>query len=240
MFLANLRGSMNKMERWRREKMPAIDRSVVADIPLFSGLAPAELDELLREARSVRYAKDSAVFEQGAEAESFFVLLHGHLRVEKTTPQGHQIVVRYVSPREIFGVAQALALERYPATAMAAVDSIALCWPSAAWPRLTARFPTLAANALQTVGRRLQDTQARVLEMSSEQVEQRVAHALLRLAKQAGRRTEAGVEIDFPISRQDVAEMTGTIAGGHSLRTGRPPGRAGRQFGTDGGRGAAR
>jgi CRP-like cAMP-binding protein len=150
------------------------------------------------------------VFEQGAEACSFFLLLHGHLRVEKSTPQGHQIVVRYVSPGEIFGVAQALALPHYPATAAAAVDSVALCWPAAAWPRLTARFPSLATNALQTVGRRLQDTQARVMEMSSEQVEQRVAHALLRLAKQAGRKTETGVEIDFPISRQDVAEMTGT------------------------------
>jgi len=85
-----------------------------------------------------------------------------------------------------------------------------LCWPSAAWPRLTTKFPALAANALQTVGRRLQDTQTRVLEMSSEQVEQRVAHVLLRLAKQAGRKTPGGVEIDFPISRQDVAEMTGT------------------------------
>ena len=98
----------------------------------------------------------------------------------------------------------------YPATAVAAVDSIALAWPSSAWQRLIAKFPTLAASALQTVGSRLQDTQARVLEMSNEQVEQRVAHALLRLAKQAGRKVEAGVEIDFPISRQDVAEMTGT------------------------------
>jgi len=190
--------------------MPALDRSVVADLPLFAGIAPGDIDEILREARSVRYPKDVAVFEQGADADSFFVLLHGHLRVEKTTQQGSQIVVRYVSPGEIFGVAQALALQHYPATAVAAVDSVALCWPAAAWPRLTARFPSLAANALQTVGRRLQDTQARVMEMSSEQVEQRVAHALLRLAKQAGRKTEAGIEIDFPISRQDVAEMTGT------------------------------
>jgi CRP-like cAMP-binding protein len=72
------------------------------------------------------------------------------------------------------------------------------------------KFPSLAVSALQTVGSRLQDTQARVIEISNEQVEQRVAHALLRLAKQAGRKVDAGVEIDFPISRQDVAEMTGT------------------------------
>ena len=98
-------------------------------------------------------------------------------------------VVRYVSAGELFGVAQAMNLTHYPATAVAAVDSIALAWPSSSWHRLIAKYPSLASSALQTVGSRLQDTQARVMEISNEQVEQRVAHALLRLAKQAGRRS---------------------------------------------------
>jgi CRP/FNR family transcriptional regulator, nitrogen oxide reductase regulator len=190
--------------------MAAVDRSLVANLPMFAGLSPAEQDGLLREARSVRYTKGSAVFDQGAAADRFFLLLHGHLRVEKTTPQGQQSVVRYVSAGELFGVAQAMNMTHYPATSVAAVDSIALVWPSSSWQRLIVKYPTLAASALQTVGSRLQDTQARVIEISNEQVEQRVAHALLRLAKQAGKKVDAGVEIDFPISRQDIAEMTGT------------------------------
>ncbi|HVX75484.1 MAG TPA: Crp/Fnr family transcriptional regulator [Bradyrhizobium sp.] len=190
--------------------MAAVDRSLVAKLPMFVGLAPDEQDELLREARSVRYPKGIAVFDQGAEADRFFLLLHGHLRVEKTTPQGQQSVVRYVSAGELFGVAQVMNLAHYPATAVAAVDSIALAWPSSSWQPLIIKYPSFVSSALQTVGSRLQDTQARVMEMSNEQVEQRVAHALLRLAKQAGKKVDAGVEIDFPISRQDVAEMTGT------------------------------
>ncbi|HEY8334894.1 MAG TPA: Crp/Fnr family transcriptional regulator [Tardiphaga sp.] len=190
--------------------MATLDRSIIAGIPVLAELGPGDLEEVLREARVIRCPKDSHVFDQGADAHSFFLLLHGHLRVEKSTAQGQQIVARYISAGELFGVAQALALDTYPATAVAAVDSIALCWPSAAWPRLIAKFPSLAAHVLQTVGRRLQDTQARVVEMSSQQVEQRVARALLRLARQAGRKVESGIEIDFPISRQDVAEMTGT------------------------------
>lgn len=190
--------------------MAAVDRSLVVNLAMFAGLASAEQEELLHEARSVRYPKGTAVFDQGAEADRFFVLLHGHLRVEKTTSQGQQTVVRYVSAGELFGVAQAMNLKRYPATAVAAVDTVALSWPSASWHRLIVKYPSLVANALQTVGSRLQDTQTRVIEISNEQVEQRVAHALLRLARQAGRTVDTGVEIDFPISRQDVAEMTGT------------------------------
>jgi hypothetical protein len=37
-----------------------------------------------------------------------------------------------------------------------------------------------------------------------------VARALLGLVQEAGRRVDAGVELDFPVSRQDIAEMTGT------------------------------
>jgi CRP/FNR family transcriptional regulator, nitrogen oxide reductase regulator len=190
--------------------MANIDISLIADLPLFAGFNPDELGEVLREARSVRIPKNSAIFEQGEDARSFFVLLHGHVRASKATPTGEQIVVRYVSPGETFGVAMAIGLQRYPATATAVDDSVVLAWPSVAWPRLVAKFPALATNTLQTVGSRLQETHTRVVEMSTQQVEQRVAHALLRLAKQSGRKVEHGVEIDFPISRQDIAQMTGT------------------------------
>lgn len=190
--------------------MAVIDRTVVAAFPLFAGLSAGDLDEMLREARSSHHPKNTPVFEQGEEAHSFFVLVHGHVRAAKTTPDGQQIVVRYVSPGEVFGVAQAIALTHYPATATAVVDSVVLAWPSAAWSRFVARHPTLASSALRTVGSRLQDAHTRVMEMTTEEVERRVAHALLRLAKQAGRKVEKGVEIDFPITRQDVAEMTGT------------------------------
>lgn len=190
--------------------MAIIDRSLVAGFPLFAGLGSAELDTILREARSIRHAKNSAVFEQGADAASFFLLLHGHVRAAKTTPAGQQIVVRYVTSGEIFGLATAIGLDKYPATATAVDDSIVLAWPTAAWPRLVALHPALASHTLQTIGSRLQDSHTRMIEMSTQQVERRIAHALLRLVKQAGRKTADGIEIDFPISRQDIAQMTGT------------------------------
>jgi len=99
--------------------MATVDPSLVAHLPLFAGFSAEELGEILREARSVRFPKNSAVFEQGEDAHSFFVLLHGHVRASKTTPTGEQVVVRYVATGETFGVATAIGLPRYPATATA-------------------------------------------------------------------------------------------------------------------------
>lgn len=190
--------------------MAQVDRSLVAHLPLFAGLTDTDLDAILREARSMRVPKNHAVFEQGEPADDVFVLLHGHVRATKATPDGQQIVVRYVTPGEVFGVAVALGMDQYPATATAVDDSVVLVWPAAKWPSLVARYPVLATNTLQAVGSRLQESHQRVIEMSTQQVERRIAHALLRLVQQSGRKVEGGIEIDFPISRQDIAEMTGT------------------------------
>lgn len=190
--------------------MASIDPCLVAGVPIFAGLSAQQRETLLQEAQAVRYPKGTTVFQQDTDAHSFYVLLHGRLRVFKLTPDGQQVVVRFVAPGELFGVAMAIGRTTYPGTSVAVVDSVALQWPSTAWPRLVAAHPALAANTLQTVGGRLQELHTRVVEMSTEQVERRVAHALLRLAHQAGRKVETGVRIDFPISRQDIAEMTGT------------------------------
>ncbi|HEY8335492.1 MAG TPA: Crp/Fnr family transcriptional regulator [Tardiphaga sp.] len=190
--------------------MAKVNSSLVAHLPMFAGFSATDLDSILSEAHSLRVAKNNNVFEQGQDAHSFFVLLHGHVRASRTTPAGEQIVVRYVATGETFGVAAAMGLQHYPATVTAVDDSVVLAWPSGTWPRLVAQYPALATNTLQTVGARLQETHTRVVEMSTEQVERRIAHALLRLAKQSGRQVATGVEIDFPISRQDIAQMTGT------------------------------
>jgi CRP-like cAMP-binding protein len=79
-----------------------------------------------------------------------------------------------------------------------------------AMQHLMERHPRLAINTMGTIGGRLQDTQARLRELSTERVERRIAHALIRLAEQAGRPVASGIVFDFAISRQDVAEMSGT------------------------------
>jgi CRP/FNR family transcriptional regulator, nitrogen oxide reductase regulator len=187
-----------------------LDRSLIAGLTQFAGMTPQEQDMVLKEARASRYPKDTIIFSQEEEAHSFFLLLNGHIRVVKTTLEGEQVIARYIAEGELFGIASALGRTTYPASAIAAVDCVALAWPTRLWKEFATRYPAFTTNTYATVGKRLQETQQRVVEMQTEQVEQRVAHTILRLIKQAGRKTPTGIEIDFPITRQDIAEMTGT------------------------------
>jgi CRP-like cAMP-binding protein len=195
---------------FRKTSSMPLDRSLVSGLPAFAGLGGEDVDAVLATARSSRFPKDSKVFSQDEEAGQFFLLLAGHIRVVRTTPQGDQVIARYINEGELFGIAIAMGQVTYPATAVAAVDCVVLCWPNAAWPGLQSRAPAFGANAYQTIGARLQDTQSRVVEMSTRQVEQRIAGAVMRLVQQSGRKTKEGIEINFPITRQDIAEMTGS------------------------------
>jgi CRP-like cAMP-binding protein len=183
---------------------------LIADLPVFEGLDADGLDAILAHARSQRVEKDASIFEQDGEAHSFFVLLDGRVRVVKSTADGQQVIVRYIVPGELMGIAQALGRTTYPASAVAVVDCVVLAWPGRLWPEFAATYPTFGMNTYKVVGSRLNDVQTQVVEMATEQVERRVAHSLLRLIRQSGKKTKDGILIDFPISRQDIAEMTGT------------------------------
>ncbi|HEX5211752.1 MAG TPA: Crp/Fnr family transcriptional regulator [Pseudolabrys sp.] len=187
-----------------------LDHSLIADLPLFAGIAPDVLDDILAGAHARHCTKGTVVFSQNEDAHSFFLMLHGRLRVTQVTPHGEQIVVRFVSPGDLFGVALAIGRDTYPGTATAIVDSLILAWPSAVWPELVGRYPQLANNAMRMIGSRLQEAHERLREISTEDVEHRVAHAVLKLASEAGHLSADGVLIDFPLSRQDIAEMTAT------------------------------
>ena len=187
-----------------------IPRNLIKNLSLFQALSENDLDTVLSIARGIRVNTGEPVFSQGDPATHFFVLLHGHLKVVQSTPDGSQVAVRYVVPGEVFGIARAMRRPTYPASCLAVEESIVLSWPSSEWDGFIAGNPQFAFNALQTVGQRLQDAQTRIKELSTEEVEQRVARCILRFLDSSGEQTEDGIAISFPITRQEIAEMTGT------------------------------
>ncbi|EXL03328.1 Crp/Fnr family transcriptional regulator [Brucella anthropi] len=190
--------------------MSLIDRGLVRKLSLFAKMSDGELDKLVSYATTKRVPPGEAIFEQGDDAVLFYLLLHGRLKVNQITPDGQQIIVRMVHPGDLFGFARALQRSDYPGTAIAVAESIVLAWPTELWDYFVEQNPGLAMNAIQTIGKRLEEAHTRIREMSTEEVERRVAHTVLRLARQAGRKEDDGIRIDFPITKQDIAEMTGT------------------------------
>jgi CRP-like cAMP-binding protein len=132
------------------------------------------------------------------------------VKLSQLTPEGHQVVLRIIGPSDAFGGVAAFGGGTYPVTAEAVTHVAVLEWPGPIMATLMEKYPRLALNAVRFVAARLHELQVQYRQLATEKVERRVARALLRLVEHAGRRTDSGVLIDLPLSRQDIAQMTGT------------------------------
>ncbi len=190
--------------------MRKLDESLLTHLAPFLALTKGAIREILDQATSHRYITDETVFEESAPAERFFLLLDGYIRVVRMTPGGDHVTMMHIPAGQLFGIAKALGHTHYPASAVCASETIALSWPMRLWSEFEQRHAGFSTANQQVVGKRLNEVHDRMVEMATQQVEQRVANALLRLINQTGRKTDLGIEVDFPITRQDLSEMTGT------------------------------
>ena len=179
-------------------------------VELFAGLTDPELAQLSAASVLRRVEEDSYYFFQGDPAEHIFVVIEGQVKLTQSNPDGQQILLRIAGPNVLFG-GIGMTLEKvYPASAQAAQNSAALTWARPVIMDFTTRIPRLALNALQLMTGQIQEFQDRYRQLATERVERRLARTLIRLAGQTGKKTAEGVLINLPLTRQDLAEMTGT------------------------------
>lgn len=191
-------------------RMPP-DTQLLTGVPLFRGLDDAALAVAAVDARIVRVAAGRSFFREGDIARAFFVLRCGRTKFTHISPDGHEVILRVIGPGEPFGGVAAIEEgSKYPVTARAVEAAEAYAWDGSKVTALMLRYPTIAINAARMIAARLHDLQQQHHELMTDRVERRIARAVLRLAQHSGRRVEGGVEINFPLSRQDLAQMTGT------------------------------
>jgi CRP/FNR family transcriptional regulator, nitrogen oxide reductase regulator len=183
----------------------------LAGVSLFKDLTQDELLLVRSAARTRRCEDDGFFFLQGDPAESLFVLYQGRVKLAQINAEGQQILLRIITPWTLFAaIALAGRDSLYPVSAQASEESYALVWSREEMTTMLEKIPRLALNALKLMADFVLEFQDRYRELATERVERRLARTLLRLASQTGRKTAEGVLIDLPLSRQDLAEMTGT------------------------------
>lgn len=183
---------------------------LLARTPLLRGLDRTQVEAVAARARRRRADRGEALFAEGDPASTVGFVLSGRLKLVQLSADGREVILRVVGPGELFGAVGLFEGSVYPATAEAMEDAEILVWRGEDLRDAMLETPALALNALRVLAERLGRMQERVRELATERVERRIARALLRLVRHAGRRTEKGVEIDMAITRQEIGELTGT------------------------------
>ncbi len=182
---------------------------MLANSFLFNELGVDGLTAVSQSAKIRKANVGEFFFHEGEPAETFFVVRSGMVRLLQTTADGKQVIMHICGPGDGIAVVAALNDRVTPVSAEAVKTASVYAWDKATIKRLMNTYPVIAINGMEMMANRFHQMQDRYRELATERVEQRVARILLCLADQGGIETSTGIRIDMPLTRQDIAQMTG-------------------------------
>jgi CRP-like cAMP-binding protein len=176
---------------------------------IFDGLTDAERDRWLARAATATLQRGQVIARQGDPAHHLYVLETGFLKILQLTADGTEVILRFIVPGEPFGGVVALGNATYPVTAVVVQPSVLCSWTREVVAELLAQTPQVRVNIMKEMATHMAEALTRVRELTTERVGQRLAQALLRLARQCGQAGPDGVLITQSLTRQELADLTG-------------------------------
>ena len=195
---------------------PEREAGLLAASTLFAPLPAAERARLAAQMLRRQHDKDDYLFFEGEPAQWLVLVAEGRVKMIKHSESGRETILATFGPGQIVGEVGVLVGDVYPATAQVLEPALTYSLRRDTYADLVRTHPDLAWALIAELGRRLQRAHEQLRSFAVEKVERRVARVLLRMANTAGERLEevgqpAAVRISVPLSRQDVADMAGTV-----------------------------
>ena len=184
--------------------------SVLAELPIFRRVTPEDRQRIADAGEIRDYPRGERIFDEDDPSDYFFVVATGRVKVFKHAPNGQDIILEMMGPGGPLGAVAAYEQKPYPASATAVEDSSLFVIPRRAFFQLLEQHPSLVRGLLGSLSLRLVQLTTRLAELTGGRVETRVARLFLKLSEQIGRQERGGIFVPLPLTRQELADWTGT------------------------------
>lgn len=177
----------------------------LSTLPLFSVLNDDQRRALTASCRRIRLTKEQILFNAGDQAESFFLLKSGQVKICLNSAQGVEKVLDVVRPGKLFAEAvMFLANNRYPATAIALKDSEVISFNNQLFTGYLRESTELSMILLGDLSRRLHQKVNEIDSLTLQNATIRVINYLINQVPDPIA-SEAKFELDTP--KQTIASV---------------------------------
>jgi CRP/FNR family transcriptional regulator, anaerobic regulatory protein len=181
----------------------AVSASRNPAIPFASAVEPARaLSDLFKGQPTETFAAGAALFWEGDEAGQIFAVLEGVVRVYRIMSDGRRAIMGFIHPGEVLGVSFQ---SRYLFTAEAVTKVKVRRFARGRFFSMINESPALRPELFAILCDEMAAAQDQMLLLGRKTAEERVVSFLLAIH----RKSAAGIEIELPMSRQDMADYLG-------------------------------
>ena len=195
--------------------MPSIP-DLLRQVPMYRRLSEEDRAALAAVSQVRVYEKGALIFRESDPSDLFYTVAGGRVKVFKTTPAGKDVILEIFAAGDPLGAVAVYEGRPYPASAVALEETTCVVTRREAFFVLLEQRPSLVRGILSGLTLRLVDLANRVADLTGGRIEGRFARLFLKLAAEMGRPAASGaaipegVFIPFPLSRQELADLTGT------------------------------
>jgi CRP-like cAMP-binding protein len=183
---------------------------LLSRVPVFSALGEDELARVAEVAVPRRFAGGQAIFREGDESDTCYIVRSGHARAIREHSDGRSITLANFGPGDIFGELAMFDSERRSATVEALDPMEAIAILGADMRRLLRLHPDLAVKLVIALGRRLRETNERLARQSFQTVQSRVAGVLAQLVAAAQAEGAGAADVLITSTQADLAQLAGS------------------------------
>jgi CRP-like cAMP-binding protein len=177
---------------------------------LYRNLSAEDQQRLAAVSLAKSYEKGETIFAEGDPPGFLVTIASGRVKVVKTIAPGREIILEIFGPGDPVGAVVAYEGKPYPASAVAIEHAECILVRRNEFFALFESHPSFVRGFLTGMAQRIVELTRRIPEVAGGRVETRFAHLFLKLAHRMGRVQEGGRFVPMPLSRQELADLTGT------------------------------
>ncbi len=187
-------------------------RQILKALPFFRALREQDIARIDASFRDQGFQPQQIVLTAGQPADRLSVVARGKLVMLRSMPSGREVLLEVLSRGDFFGSLSPS--ERMPSmdVVRAQTAGCLLTVSARQFQQILQNHPKTVPAVLEVVEERLRRAREVIQHLSASSAEIRIAHTLRRLAEKLGTPGAGGFLIQVPLSREDLAAMTGTTS----------------------------
>ncbi len=178
-------------------------------VSIFSTLQDEQLREIANMVVHRRYKKGQTIFFQGDVADKLYIVNKGKIKVFRYTKEGKEQILYILSDGDFIGDLSLLKKGKLEFNAEALEDTAICTLTKEDFDKILADNPGITLRILEVVHDRVVNLENLVQRLSTKDVESRVIGVLLSLVKDFGKETDGVVELELPLSREEIGNYSG-------------------------------
>lgn len=181
---------------------------ILSQLPFFKSLSKDQIFEINKKFVDKGYQSGELIYAEGDVSERLFVMADGSVKLIQNSQQGKEVLLGVLTSGDFFGGLFPSSDDIYRESAYAQTPVCAISIENSEFRKILQEFSQVALSVIDIINERLRVSQDFIRLISTATADQRVAYTLIKLSEKLGEKSDVGILIQLPLSREDIANMT--------------------------------